>query len=67
MLENLSENFLYTICLKGNIYNVEIKKSNNEGYKNVFIFNNNSKYFQVLVENKTNYEIIVKQKTFLLF
>ena len=64
MLENLSENFLYTICLKGNIYNIEIKKSNNEGYKNVFIFNNNSKYFQVLVENKTNYEIIVKQKTF---
>ena len=64
ILENLSENSLYTICLKGNIYNIEIKKSQNGVYKNIFIFNNNLKNSQALVENKTNYEIIVKQKTF---
>ena len=64
MFENLSENSLYTICFKGNIYNIEIKKAQEGKYKNIYISNNNLKYSQVTVENKTNYEIILKQKTF---
>ena len=64
MLDNISENSLLTICLKDNIYNIEIKKSRNNRYKNIFIFNNNLKNTQILVENKTNYEIILKQKKF---
>ena len=44
MFKNLYENYLYTICLKDNIYNIELKKSRSGGYKNIFVFNNNMKY-----------------------
>ena len=64
MFKNLYENYLYTICLKDNIYNIELKKSRSGGYKNIFVFNNNMKYSQVIVENKTNFEIFLKQKGF---
>ena len=64
MFKNLYENYLYTICLKDNIYNIELKKSISGGYKNIFVFNNNMKYSQVIVENKTNFEIFLKQKGF---
>ena len=39
-------------------------RTENGGYKNIFVYNNNSNNSQVIVENKTKYEIILKQKTF---
>ena len=67
MFKNLYENYLYTICLKDNIYNIELKKSRSGGYKNIFVFNNNMKYSQVIVENKTNFEIFLRQKGLEIF
>ena len=64
ILENLTSNSSYTIYLKGNIYTIEIMRTENGGYKNIFVYNNNSNNSQVIVENKTKYEIILKQKTF---
>ena len=64
LFDNLHVNPSHTICLKGNIYNIEIKKAEKGGYKNIFVFNNNLKNSQVIVENKSNYEIIIKQKSF---
>ena len=61
--EALPGNSLFTICIKGNIYNVSIKKSEKGEYKNVFVLDNSLKNSQVIVENKTKYEIILKQKT----
>ena len=63
MFDNLSLNSLYTICIKENLYNVEVRKSKN-GYKDIFIFNNNLKYSQVVVENRTNFDIYLKQKKY---
>ena len=62
--EALPGNSLFTICIKGNIYNVSIKKSEKGGYKNVFVLDNSLKNSQVIVENKTKFEIILKQKTY---
>ena len=64
MFESLTINSLYTICLKDNLYNVEVRKSRKGGYKDVYIFDNNLNHSQVVVENKTNYEICLKQKKF---
>ena len=64
MFDNLVINSLYTICIGENLYNVEVKKAKKGGYKDIFIFNNNLKYSQVLVENKTNYDICLKQKKY---
>ena len=64
MFKNLYENYSYTICLKDKIYNIELKKAQNGGYKNIFVFNNNMNYSKVIVENKTNFEIFIKQKRF---
>ena len=64
IFENLSSNSSYTVCFKGRIYTIEIMKSENGGYKNIFIFDNNSNNSQIIVENKTHNEIILKQKSF---
>ena len=62
--DNLSLDTLYTIFIENNLYNVEVKKADNGGYKNIYILNNNLKNSQVLVENKTNFNIILKQKKY---
>ena len=62
--DNLALNSLYTICIGEKLYNVEVKKAKKGGYKDIFIFNNNLKHSQVLVENKTNYDICLKQKKY---
>ena len=64
IFDNLSINSLYTICIGENLYNVEVKKAKKGGYKDIFIFNNNLKHSQVVVENKTNYDICLKQKKY---
>ena len=64
MFDALPLNSIYTICIKETLYNVLVKKANKGGYKNIFIFNNNIKYSQVIVENKTNYDITLKQKKY---
>jgi hypothetical protein len=64
IFENLSSNSSYTVCFKGRIYTIEIMKSENGGHKNIFIFDNNSNNSQIIVENKTHNEIILKQKSF---
>jgi len=64
MFESLTINSLYTICLRDNLYNVEVRKSGKGGYKDIYIFDNNLNHSQVVVENKTNYEICLKQKKF---
>ena len=51
MFESLTINSLYTICLKDNLYNVEVRKSRKGGYKDVYIFDNNLNHSQVVVEN----------------
>ena len=64
VFDNLGLNSFYTICFKENMYNIEIKKAEKNGYKNIFINNYNSKNSQIIIENKTNFEIFIKQKTF---
>ena len=64
VFDNLGLNSFYTICFKENMYNIEIKKAEKNGYKNIFINNYNSKNSQIIVENKTGFEIFIKQKTF---
>ena len=64
MFDNLSLNSLYTICIKDNLYNVEVRKAKKGGYKDILIFNNNLRNSQIVVENKTNYNICLKQKKY---
>ena len=64
IFDNLTTNSLYTVCIGDNLYNVEVRKSKKGGHKNIFIFDKNLNHSQIIVENKTNYEIFIKQKKF---
>ena len=64
IFDTLALNSLYTICIKEKLYNVMVKKAKNGGYKELYIVSNNLKYSQVIVENKTNYDITLKQKEY---
>jgi hypothetical protein len=63
MFANLSLNSFYTVCIKEKLYNVEVRRAK-QGYKDIFIFDNNLNHSQVVVENRTNFDIYLNQKQY---
>ena len=63
ILDKLSLNSLYTVCIKEKLYNIEVRRSKN-GYKDIFVFDDDLNHSQVVVENRTNFDIYLKQKKY---